>query len=104
MERERCAQQRNQESLLAAICKSLKDEHQAELQRSQRQMAQVQKNQERNPFQTHGVMWLLRKADLVCSVVTAESEDSAAAREGRPAGGQRSRQAAGNAKTKGEQP
>ncbi|XP_041855007.1 trichohyalin isoform X2 [Melanotaenia boesemani] len=40
LESESCAQQREQESLLAAICKSLKEEHQAELQRSQTHMAQ----------------------------------------------------------------
>ncbi|XP_056275270.1 trichohyalin-like [Pseudoliparis swirei] len=40
MESERCAQQRAQESLLAVLCKSLKEEHRAELQTSQRQMAQ----------------------------------------------------------------
>uniref|UniRef100_A0A3B5A1D6 Si:ch211-102c2.8 n=1 Tax=Stegastes partitus TaxID=144197 RepID=A0A3B5A1D6_9TELE len=39
LENESCAQQREQESLLAVICKSLKEEHQAELQRSQRHMA-----------------------------------------------------------------
>ncbi|XP_030594000.1 trichohyalin isoform X3 [Archocentrus centrarchus] len=43
LEREHCAQQRDQESLLAAICKSLKEEHQAELQRSRRQMAENQR-------------------------------------------------------------
>ncbi|XP_078105767.1 uncharacterized protein LOC144517557 [Sander vitreus] len=40
MESESYAQQREQESLLAVICKSLKEEHQAELQKLQRQMAQ----------------------------------------------------------------
>ncbi|XP_073321889.1 uncharacterized protein [Pagrus major] len=40
LESEGCAQQREQESLLAVICKSLKEEHQAELQKLQRQMAQ----------------------------------------------------------------
>ncbi|XP_031164738.2 trichohyalin isoform X2 [Sander lucioperca] len=40
MESESCAQQREKESLLAVICKSLKEEHQAELQKLQRQMAQ----------------------------------------------------------------
>ncbi|XP_034397102.1 trichohyalin [Cyclopterus lumpus] len=40
MESESCAQQRAQESLLAVICKSLKEEHRAELQTLQRQMAQ----------------------------------------------------------------
>ncbi|XP_022077964.2 trichohyalin isoform X2 [Acanthochromis polyacanthus] len=43
LESERCAQQREQESLLAVICKSLKEEHQAELQRSQRHMAKSQR-------------------------------------------------------------
>ncbi|XP_068559319.1 paramyosin isoform X2 [Cebidichthys violaceus] len=40
VESESCAQQRAQEFLLAVICKSLKEEHQAELQKLQRQMAQ----------------------------------------------------------------
>ncbi|XP_051279594.1 trichohyalin [Dicentrarchus labrax] len=40
LEGEICAQQREQDSLLAVICKSLKEEHQAELQKLQRQMAQ----------------------------------------------------------------
>ncbi|XP_047197299.1 centrosome-associated protein CEP250 isoform X2 [Hippoglossus stenolepis] len=40
LESERCAQQREQESLLAVICRSLKEEHQAELQRLKKQMAQ----------------------------------------------------------------
>ncbi len=47
LESESCAQQREQESLLAVICKSLKEEHQAELQKSQRQMAQVQEKQQK---------------------------------------------------------
>ncbi|XP_062237922.1 trichohyalin isoform X1 [Platichthys flesus] len=40
LESERCAQQREQESLLAVICRSLKEEHQAELQRLKKQMTQ----------------------------------------------------------------
>ncbi|XP_034727852.1 trichohyalin [Etheostoma cragini] len=40
MEGESCAQQREQDSLLAVICKSLKEEHQAEQKKLQRQMAQ----------------------------------------------------------------
>ncbi|XP_028433050.1 trichohyalin isoform X1 [Perca flavescens] len=40
MESESCAQQREQKSLLAVICKSLKEEYQAELQKLQRQVAQ----------------------------------------------------------------
>ncbi|XP_053277029.1 centrosome-associated protein CEP250-like [Pleuronectes platessa] len=40
LESERCAQQRKQESLLAVICRSLKEEHQAELQRLKKQIAQ----------------------------------------------------------------
>lgn len=38
-----CAQQREQESLLAVVCKSLKEEHQAELQKLRRQIKQVGK-------------------------------------------------------------
>ncbi|XP_031712277.1 trichohyalin isoform X4 [Anarrhichthys ocellatus] len=49
-ESESCAQQRAQESLLAVICKSLKEEHQAELQKLERQMAQVQENLTRQLF------------------------------------------------------
>nr|XP_020458075.1 involucrin-like [Monopterus albus] len=40
LESERCAQQREQESLLAVTCKSLKEGHQAELQRLERQIGQ----------------------------------------------------------------
>ncbi|XP_041643373.1 trichohyalin [Cheilinus undulatus] len=40
LESESSAQQREQESLLAVICKSLKEEHQAELQKIQEQMAE----------------------------------------------------------------
>ncbi|XP_047447589.1 trichohyalin [Mugil cephalus] len=43
LESERDVQQKEQQSLMAAICKSLKEEHQAELQQSQRYMAQSQK-------------------------------------------------------------
>lgn len=46
MESDNSAQQREQQSLMAVICKSLKEEHQAELQKSQRYMAQVQENTE----------------------------------------------------------
>lgn len=44
LESESCAQQREQESVLAVICKSLKEEHQVELQGLKKQMAQVQEN------------------------------------------------------------
>ncbi|XP_035495332.1 myosin heavy chain, skeletal muscle isoform X2 [Scophthalmus maximus] len=40
LESESCAQQREQESVLAVICKSLKEEHQVELQGLKKQMAQ----------------------------------------------------------------
>ncbi|XP_069577634.1 golgin subfamily A member 6-like protein 25 [Brachyistius frenatus] len=40
LESEICEQQKEQEAFLAVFCKSLKEEHQAELQRSQRHMAQ----------------------------------------------------------------
>nr|XP_046242081.1 trichohyalin [Scatophagus argus] len=40
LETQSCAQQREQESVLAVICESLKEEHQAELHKLQRQMAQ----------------------------------------------------------------
>ncbi|XP_040928233.1 myosin-8 isoform X2 [Betta splendens] len=40
LESERCAQHREQESLLAGICKSLKEEHQAQLHRLQKEMAE----------------------------------------------------------------
>ncbi|XP_026198804.1 trichohyalin-like [Anabas testudineus] len=40
LESEHSAQHREQESLLVVICKSLKEDHQAELQRLQKQMAQ----------------------------------------------------------------
>ncbi len=50
MESESCAQQREQESLLAAVCKSLKEEHWAELQKLQRQMAKVQESHRKQSF------------------------------------------------------
>ncbi|XP_056232257.1 putative protein tag-278 isoform X2 [Seriola aureovittata] len=40
LENESCAKQREQDSFLAVICKSLKEEHQAELQRLKKQVAQ----------------------------------------------------------------
>ncbi|KAK2837251.1 hypothetical protein Q5P01_014463 [Channa striata] len=40
LEKERCAQQTEQDSLLGVICKSLKEEHEAKLQILQKQMAQ----------------------------------------------------------------
>ncbi|XP_071339047.1 trichohyalin isoform X2 [Trachinotus anak] len=40
LESESCVQQREQDSLLAVICKSLKEEHKAELQRLKKQVAQ----------------------------------------------------------------
>ncbi|XP_074526194.1 uncharacterized protein LOC141790309 isoform X3 [Halichoeres trimaculatus] len=40
LESESSMQQREQESVLAVVCKSLKEEHQAELQKMQRQMAE----------------------------------------------------------------
>lgn len=50
LESESCAQQKEQESLLAVIFKSLKEEHQAELQNLQRQMAQVQNKKTKNNY------------------------------------------------------
>lgn len=85
MESERCAQQRAQESLLAVLCKSLKEEHRAELQTSQRQMAQVQEETgESNHLQANRETWWRRICDMVCvwSVATGASEGSAAPRAG----------------------
>lgn len=104
MESDSCAQQREQESLLAVICKSLKEEHQAELQKLQRQMAQVQEKQESKNLQAHKETWCCIKADMVRSVVTGESESSSAARAGGSAGTQRGRPAPDDAGGKREQP
>lgn len=75
LESERCAQQGEQESLLSAICKSLKEEHQAELRRLQRHMAQVQENICRH-IKACGVVEKLTCCDLW---LIGESEDCAAA-------------------------
>lgn len=47
-ESDSCAQQREQESLLAAICQTLKEEHQAKHQRLQKDTAQVHETQKAN--------------------------------------------------------
>ncbi|XP_058491880.1 trichohyalin [Solea solea] len=46
LERDTCAQQREQESLLTVICKSLKEEHQAELLRLKKQTTQERRGTE----------------------------------------------------------
>lgn len=43
MKRDSCARQREQESLLAAVCQTLKEEHEATYQRLQNDVTQVQK-------------------------------------------------------------
>lgn len=45
MESDSCAQQREQESLLVAVCQTLKEEHEAKYQRLQEDMTQVQETQ-----------------------------------------------------------
>lgn len=82
LESESCVRQKEQESLLAVIFKSLKEEHQAELQNLQRQMAQVQENQSwqlKAFICTHSVMRFCRKADMSSSVVTGQTDGGAAA-------------------------
>lgn len=45
MESDSCARRREQESLLAAVCQTLKEEHRAKYQRLQKDMTQVQETQ-----------------------------------------------------------
>ncbi|KAF3850811.1 hypothetical protein F7725_012583, partial [Dissostichus mawsoni] len=47
MESESCAQQREQESVTALMCQTLKEQHRAELQKMQRQMAQESQRAEK---------------------------------------------------------
>lgn len=47
MESDSCARQREQESLLAAVCQTLKEEHEAKYQRLQKDTTQVQETQKR---------------------------------------------------------
>lgn len=75
------AQKRQQECLLAVICKSLKEEHQAELQGLQKNVAQVQ-----SPSFADKEVWCCGKADTVWSVVTGQTEGGAAAGAGREGG------------------
>lgn len=42
MKSDSCARQREQESLLTAVCQTLKEEHEAKCQRLQEDMSQVQ--------------------------------------------------------------
>lgn len=52
MESDGCAQQRELEGLLAAVCQTLKEEHEAKQQRLQKDTTQVQERQE-------GDIWLV---------------------------------------------
>lgn len=89
LESDCCAQQREQESVLAAICKSLKDEHQAELRKLQRQMTQVRENL-RKQSSADKEMSFCTKVDMLWSVVPGQPEGGAAARAGNPASRERS--------------
>ncbi|XP_076587924.1 uncharacterized protein LOC143321450 isoform X2 [Chaetodon auriga] len=82
LESESRAQQREQESLLAVICKSLKEEHQAELQKLQRQMAQESQRAALRLEQTvqlaekeaDALRVMLEEKESSCSQITAELE------------------------------
>ncbi|KAG8012015.1 hypothetical protein GBF38_004441 [Nibea albiflora] len=73
LESESSAQQREHDSLLAVICKSLKEEHQAELQKLQRQMAQVRRH---SHLQAHKEMWGQKKLTW-CGLRSQESQRAA---------------------------
>ncbi|XP_037634422.1 trichohyalin isoform X2 [Sebastes umbrosus] len=73
MESESCAQQREQESLLAVICKSLKEEHQTELQKLQRRMAQ---ESQRAVLRLKQAVQLAQKEAEGLRVMSEESESS----------------------------
>lgn len=61
MESESCAQQRAQESLLAAVCQTLKEEHKAKLQRLQKDTTQVQETPEGASVEKAGG-WVWKKS------------------------------------------
>ncbi|XP_059192770.1 trichohyalin [Centropristis striata] len=73
LESESCVQQREQESLLAVICKSLKEDHQAELQKMQRQMAQ---DSQRAVLRLEQAVQLAEKEADKLRVMLRESERS----------------------------
>lgn len=74
------AQQREQERLLATICQTLKDEHEAKQQRLQKDTTQVWERQKED-------IWLVvqrrKKADPVRFVVAGKTEAGDAAGTGR---------------------
>ncbi|XP_042277382.1 trichohyalin isoform X3 [Thunnus maccoyii] len=73
LESESCVQQREQESLLTVICKSLKEEHQAELRRLQRHMAQ---ESQRTVLQLEQAVQLAEKEADRLQVMLEEKESS----------------------------
>ncbi|XP_070821299.1 trichohyalin [Chaetodon trifascialis] len=73
LESESRAQQREQESLLAVICKSLKEEHQAELQKLQRQMSQ---ESQRAALRLEQTVQLAEKEADALRVMLEEKESS----------------------------
>lgn len=77
-ERDGCARQREQESLLAAVCQTLREEHEAKYQRLQEDWTQVQETQKK-------ARWGAQcgsKADPVEFVVAGNTEGGAAAGSG----------------------
>lgn len=75
LESESSAQQREHDSLLAVICKSLKEEHQAELQKLQRQMAQVRRH---SHLQARKETWCCKNKKLTwCGLRSQESQRAA---------------------------
>ncbi|XP_050931274.1 myosin-4 isoform X1 [Lates calcarifer] len=73
LESESCTQQRERESLLAVICKSLKEEHQAELQRLKKQMAQ---ESERTVLRLEQAVQLAEKEADKLQVMVEKKESS----------------------------
>ncbi|XP_026178101.1 trichohyalin isoform X2 [Mastacembelus armatus] len=82
LESERCAQQRKQESLLAAICKALKEEHQAELQRllgemeqeSQRTMKRLEQAVHMSEKEANRLQLMLKERESSHKQIVAELE------------------------------
>ncbi|KAM3611317.1 uncharacterized protein V6R79_016547 [Siganus canaliculatus] len=80
LESESCAQQKERESLLAAMCKSLKEEQRAELQKLQRQMSQenhraalqLQQAAQRSQSEADRLRALLEEKDSTSNWITAE--------------------------------
>ncbi|XP_034004398.1 trichohyalin isoform X2 [Trematomus bernacchii] len=69
MESESCAQQREQESVTALMCQTLKEQHRAELQKMQTQMAQESQRAEK---ESDGLRMMLGERESSHHQITAE--------------------------------